>query len=190
MPTAMSHSGSTREKVSLRHVDAAGCKGLWSRTNEGLLAEVLGLLEVVLPLEQSKSLVDQGQHVDAHGLASLLHLNSLVELLDGLGVVLLVEQQLTVVVVHIRHLLKVLHGATESSHGGGNGAHLVLCDTELDVGEDERAVEVNGLLVVLGGFGELAEDEVKLGTVVVDIGVVLVVVDGELEVIGGGLLVT
>lgn len=65
-----------------------------------------------------------------------------------------------------------------------------MCDTELDVGEDEGAVEVNGLLVVLGGFGELAEDEVKLGTVVVDIGVVLVVVDGELEVIGGGLLVT
>lgn len=65
-----------------------------------------------------------------------------------------------------------------------------MCDTELDVGEDEGAVEVNGLLVVLGGFGELAEDEVKLSAVVVDIGVVLVVGDGELEVISGGLLVT
>jgi hypothetical protein len=65
-----------------------------------------------------------------------------------------------------------------------------LCHTELDVRVYERAVEVNRLLVVLGGLGKLGEDEVQLGTVVVDIGVVLVVGNGKLEVIGGGILVS
>jgi hypothetical protein len=65
-----------------------------------------------------------------------------------------------------------------------------LCDTELDVRVDERAIEVDRLLVVLGGLGKLGQDEVQLGTVVVDIGVVLVVVNGKLKVIGGGILVS
>ena len=144
----------------------------------------------MLPLEQSQSLVDQGEDVDAHGLALLLHLDGLVELLDSLGVVLLVEQKLTVVVVYIRNLLEVLDRPAEGSHGGGNGAHLVLGDTELDVREDEGAVEVDRLLVVLGGLGELTQDEVELSAVVVDIGVILVVGDGELEVVGGSILVS
>lgn len=85
-------------------------------TDQGLLAEVLSLLEVLLPLEQSKSLVNQGQDIDTHGFALLLHLDGLVELLDGLGVVLLVEQKLTVVVVHIGDVLEVLNCPSESGH--------------------------------------------------------------------------
>jgi hypothetical protein len=55
---------------------------------------------------------------------------------------------------------------------------------------DERTVEVDGLLVILGGLGELTQDEVQLGAVVVDVGVILVVGDGELEVIRSGILVS
>jgi hypothetical protein len=55
---------------------------------------------------------------------------------------------------------------------------------------DERTVEVDGLLVILGGLGELTQDEVQLGAVVVDVGVILVVGDGELEVIRSGVLVS
>jgi len=44
--------------------------------------------------------------------------------------------------------------------------------------EDKAAVEVDRLLIVLGGFGEFSKNEVELGAVVVDIGVVLVVGDG------------
>lgn len=40
---------------------------------------------------------------------------------------------------------------------------------------DEVAVQLNGLLVVLGGVGKFSEDEVKLGTMIVDVGVILVV---------------
>jgi hypothetical protein len=58
------------------------------------------------------------------------------------------------------------------------------------VGEDEGAVEVDRLLVVLGGLGELTQDEVELGAVVVDVGVILVVGNGKLEVVGGGILVS
>lgn len=58
------------------------------------------------------------------------------------------------------------------------------------MGEDERAVEVNRLLVVLCGLGEFAQDEVQLGAVVVNIGVVLVAVNGELEVVSSGILVS
>lgn len=78
-------------------------------TDKGLLAQVLSLLEVVLPLEQSKSLVDQRQDVDTHGLVLLLFLDSLVELLDGLRIVLLVKKKLTVVVVDVGNILEVLH---------------------------------------------------------------------------------
>jgi hypothetical protein len=58
------------------------------------------------------------------------------------------------------------------------------------VREDEGTVEIDRLLVVLGGFGKFTEDEVKLGAVVVDVGVILVVRDGELEVVSSGILVT
>jgi len=44
-----------------------------------------------------------------------------------------------------------------------------LCDTELDVGEDEVLVKVNGFLVVLGRFTKFLADEVELRAVVVDI---------------------
>lgn len=144
----------------------------------------------MLPLEQSKSLVDQRQNIDAHGVALLLLLNGLFELLNSFGVVLLVEQKLTIVVVYIGNVLKVLHRSAERGHGGGNGAHLVLSDAKLDVREDEGTVKINGLLVILGSLSELLQDEVQLSTVVVDVRVVLVVGDGELEVISGSILVS
>lgn len=159
-------------------------------TDQSFLAEVLGLLEIVLPLEQGKSLVDQGQDVNTHRLALLLHLHGLVELLNCLREVLLVEEKFTVVVVDIGHFFKVLHGSSEGGHGGRNGAHLVLRNTKLNVGVDESTVEVDGFLVILSSLGELSEDEVKLGAVVVDVGVILVVGDGELEVVGSGVLVS
>ena len=144
----------------------------------------------MLPLEQGKGLVDQRQHVDAHGLALLLHLNGLVKLLNGLRVVLLVQEKLAIVVVHVGNILEVLDGSTEGGHCRSNGAHLVLCHTKLDVREDERTVQVNRLLVVLGGLGELAQDEVELSTVVVNVRLVLVVSDSSLEIVGSSILVT
>lgn len=159
-------------------------------TDESLLAEVFGFLEVMFPLEQSQRLVDQRQHVDAHGLDLLLHIHRLVELLNGLVEVLLVEQEFTVVVVHIRHLFKVLHRTAERGHSRGNRAHLVLRHSQLDVRVDKGAVEVDRLLVVLGRFGVLPEDEVQLGPVVVDIRVVLVLIDGQFKVIRSGILVS
>lgn len=65
-----------------------------------------------------------------------------------------------------------------------------MSHTKLDVGVDKGTVEVNRLLVVLGGFRKLPKDEVELSTVVVDVGVILVVSDGELEVIGSSILVS
>lgn len=58
------------------------------------------------------------------------------------------------------------------------------------MGVDERPVEVDGLLVVLGGLGKLSKDEVELGAVVIDIGVILVVSNGELKVIGSSIFVS
>lgn len=158
-------------------------------TDQGLLAQLLGLLEVLLPLEQGKRLVDQRQHVHRHGLGLLLHLDGSVELLDSLLEVALVEQQLTIVVVHIRHLGKVLDAAAEGSHGRSNGSHLVLSHTQLDVRENKVLVQVNGLLVVLLRIGEVTLDEVSLGTVVVYVRVILVLLQsqGKLLVSLGGL---
>ncbi len=158
-------------------------------TNQSLLAELLGLLEVMLPLEQGKGLVDQGKDIDAHRLALLLHLDGLVKLLDGFGEVLLVKEQFSVVVVDVRHILEVLHGASERSHRRCNRAHLVLRNTELNVREDECPVKVDRLLIILGSFSEFTEDEVELGTVVVDVRVVLVVSNSKLEVVLGCVLV-
>lgn len=159
-------------------------------TDEGLLAQVLRLLEVVLPLEHGKSLVDQGQDIDTHRLAVLLHVHGLVEFLNGLGELLLVEQKLTKVVVDIGDILEVLLGSTERRHGRGNRTQLVLCHTQLDVGIDETAVQINRLLIILGGFGELSEDKVELSPVVVDVGVILVVSNGQFKVILGSILVS
>ena len=112
-------------------------------TDQGLLAQTLGLLEILLPLEDTKSLVDQRQHIDCSRFGLALHLNSLVKLLNRPLVVLLVEEKLAIVVVNIRHIFKLLHRALECSHSRRNGAELVLCHTELDMGVDERWVEVN-----------------------------------------------
>lgn len=144
----------------------------------------------MLPLEDRESLVDEREDIDPHRLALLLHLDRLVELLNRLLEVLLVKEKLAIVVVHIRHMLEVLHGPLERRHGRGYGSHLVLRHTQLDVREDEIAVQFDRLLIVLGSIGKLPEDEVKLGTVVVDIGVILVVGDGEFEVIRRSVLVT
>lgn len=129
------------------------------RTDQGLLAELLGLCKVLLPLEKRQGLVDEGKDVHAQRLGLLLHLHGRIELLDRLLVLLLVEQQLSVVVVHIWHLAEVLGASSEHSKCRGDGSHLVLRDSELDVREDKVSVKINGLLVVFGCVGELAQDE-------------------------------
>jgi hypothetical protein len=65
-----------------------------------------------------------------------------------------------------------------------------LCYAQLDMGVDEGTVEIDGLLIVLGGFRKLTEDEVKLSTVIVNVSVVFVVRDGEFKVVCGGILVS
>jgi hypothetical protein len=62
-----------------------------------------------------------------------------------------------------------------------------LCDTELDVREDEGLVQVDGALVVLCGLAELGLDEVQLGAVVEDVGVFFVLREGGREVGFGGV---
>ena len=166
----------------------------------GLLEEVDGLVgnevtsqvlgEVDTTDDHGAAKVDTLEQLNVVGLlGALLHLDGRVELLNGLLVLLLVEQQLAVVVVDVGHLGEVLHAAAECGHGRGDGAHLVLCDTELDVREDEGLVQVNGALVVLGGLAELGLDEVQLGAVVEDVRVLLVLGEGGREVSLGGLRV-
>jgi hypothetical protein len=136
-------------------------------TNESLLAQVLSGREVLLPLEERERLVDEREDVHSAALLAdnlLLHLNGSLELLNRLLVLLLVEQQFTVVVVDIALVAKVLDATAEGGHG---------------------RVEVDGLLVVGSGHGELGKDEVELGAVVEDVRVVGVVLDGKLEVMGG-----
>jgi hypothetical protein len=58
------------------------------------------------------------------------------------------------------------------------------------VGEDEVGVESDRLLVVLLRLSELALDEVQLGTVVVDVGVLGVLGQGRCEVLLGLVGVT
>lgn len=157
-------------------------------TDEGLLAQILGGGEVLLPLEEGKGLVDKRKDVHSAALLAnnlLFHLNSGLELLDSLLVLLLVEQQLTVVVVDITLVAEVLDATAEGCHRRGDGAHLVLGDTKLNVREDEIVVKVDGLLVVGGGHGELGENEVELGAVVEDVRVIGVVLDRKLEVTSG-----
>jgi hypothetical protein len=55
---------------------------------------------------------------------------------------------------------------------------------------NEAAVEIDRLLVVLGCFSKLTEDEVELSPVVVDVRIILVVSDGKFKVILGGVLVS
>jgi len=147
-------------------------------------------VKVLLPLKQRERLVDQRQHVHPQRLRGLLHVDRRVKLLNRLLVLLLIEQQLPVVIVHVWHFVEVLDRAAEGRHGRGDGAHLVLRDAELDVREDEVLVELDRLLVVFGRFGEFAEDEVELGAVVVDIWVVFVLLRRLLKVIGCGVFVT
>jgi hypothetical protein len=157
-------------------------------TNESLLAQVLSGREVLLPLEERERLVDEREDVHSAALLAdnlLLHLNGSLELLNRLLVLLLVEQQFTVVVVDIALVAKVLDATAEGGHGRRDRTHLVLGNTELNVREDELGVEVDGLLVVGSGHGELGKDEVELGAVVEDVRVVGVVLDGKLEVMGG-----
>jgi hypothetical protein len=45
-------------------------------------------------------------------------------------------------------------------------------------------------LVVLGGVLPLAMDKMKLSTVVIDIGILLVMFDGALKIRGGALAIT
>jgi hypothetical protein len=85
-------------------------------TDQSLLAQLLGTIKVLLPLEQSQSLVDQGKNIHAGNTLLLLHLDSSLELLNSFRVLLLVKQQLTIVVVDVRNLLKVLDTAAESGH--------------------------------------------------------------------------
>lgn len=157
-------------------------------TDEGLLAKSFGLLEVMLPLEEGKGLVNEREHVDTPGFAAALQLNRLVKVIDRLLELLLVKQKLSIVVVHVRGVFEVLESAAERGHGRRNGAHLVLRHTELNVGVDEVAINIDGFLVVLGRFGEFSEDEVQLSAVVVDVWVVLVLTDGGFEIFDGGFL--
>lgn len=152
-------------------------------TDEGLLTKLLRLTIVLLPLKQCQGLVDQRQHIHVGRLLFSLHLHGGVKAFNGFLVLLLVEQELAIVVVHIWYLLEVLDGASEGSHGGGHRAHLVLGDAKLDVRVDEILVQINRLLVVLGCVDVFTEDEVQLGAVVVYVGVVFVLFHGQLEII-------
>jgi hypothetical protein len=143
-------------------------------TNERPLAQVLGFVVVMLPLEQSKRLVDQWQDIDAPRLVALLQLHSPVELLDGLLVFLLVQEELAIVVVDIGHIFKVFQRSPEGRHGGGNRSHLILSHTELNIRIDEVAIHVNGFLIIFRCFRELAQNEMKLRTVIIDIWIVFV----------------
>ena len=100
-------------------------------------------------------------------------------------VLLLVEEQLAVVVVDIALVTEVLDATAQGGYERADGTHLVLSNTKLNVREDELGVEVDGLLVVGSGQGELGKDEMELGAVVEDVRVVGVVLDGKLEVMGG-----
>lgn len=165
--------------------------GHWVRlTDKGLLAQLLGSSKVLLPLEQCQRLVDERQHVHATSTLAdslALHLNSSLELLNSLLVFLLVEEKLSVVVVDIALVSEVLDTSSESRHAASNGTHLVLCDTKLDVGEDEVTVEVNRFLVVGRGGAEFGKDEVELSTVVVDVRVLCVVRSGVFKIFGSGI---
>ena len=65
-----------------------------------------------------------------------------------------------------------------------------MCNTKLNVTEDEFGVEVNGVLVVFGGFTKFSTNEVELRTMVVDVGVSRVLDDSLREVFGSRISVT
>lgn len=65
-----------------------------------------------------------------------------------------------------------------------------MCNTKLNVAEDEIGVKINGVLVVFGGFTELSTNEVKLRTMVVDVRVVRILNDSFRKVFGSGVSVT
>lgn len=86
-------------------------------TDEGLLAELLSLAEVLLPLEEGKRLVDQRQHIHRHGLGLLFQLNGSVEFLDSFAELGLVQKKFTIVVVDVWDLGEVLDAPPEGRHG-------------------------------------------------------------------------
>jgi hypothetical protein len=144
----------------------------------------------LLPLEDTKGLVDQRQYIDGCGLGLAFHLNSLVELVNGSLEILLVKEQLAIVVVHIRNVLKLLGRPLKRSHGRCDRSELVLGHTKLNVRVNKGRVEVNRLLVVLGSFGKFTENEMKLCTVVVNVRVIFVVRDGKLKVVNRSVLIS
>lgn len=56
--------------------------------------------------------------------------------------------------------------------------------------EDEVSIEIDGLLIVLGGLVELAQNEMKLCTVVVDVRILGVLVQGFLEILRRGVAIS
>ena len=64
-----------------------------------------------------------------------------------------------------------------------------MCDAELDVREDEGLVQVDGALVVLCGLAKFRLDEVELGAVVENVGVLLVLRKGCRKIGFGGFRV-
>jgi hypothetical protein len=151
-------------------------------TQQRLLAQLLGLFRVLEALELGQRLVHERQHVNAGRVNLRLELNGLVELLNCLVKLLLVQEQLAVVDVRVGQVLKVLDAPLQRCKAGRDRAELVLHDAELDVGEDEVVVQVDGLLVVLGSSLEFANHELELAAVVVDVRIVRRPFDGLLEV--------
>lgn len=131
MATAMSHSGSTKAAVSneLIKVDLNRRR----HTDQGFLAQILGLGIVLFPLEESKRLVDEWQNIHAYRSLLFLHLDGGLKLSDCIVELLLVKQEFSIIVVDIGHSLKVFDDATECSHGRCNGSELVLRYAELNV---------------------------------------------------------
>lgn len=107
----------------------------------------------------------------------LVLLGGLVKVLDGLGVLggvigSLIKQQLAVVVEHLGLVLELLLELLKLGLSALLAAVLVESDGVLDLREDEGAVELGGLLVLLDGLLIMAGDEHDLAAVVIDVGVI------------------
>jgi hypothetical protein len=57
------------------------------------------------------------------------------------------------------------------------------------MGVDETPIQVNGLLIVLCRFRKLPKDEMELCAMVIDVRVILIVRNGQVEVVSGGVFV-
>lgn len=87
-------------------------------------------------------------------------LDSLIEPLDRLLELLLIQQNLSVIVVYLSVAGEILHTPLECRHGGFDLTGLVLRNAELNVREDEVGVKVDGLLILFDGKVEGRGDEV------------------------------